>query len=445
MIDKAFEKAVNFNEMLKTVDDLSSTKKRLEIEIPTEALESAIAGELKRLQYGTKLPGYRKGKAPFALIEKKFAKDVEGEVLERLVPEFYQNAIKEADLKPVAPPQIEGGLEFKRNEPLKMILTLEVRPEIEGLKYDSLKVHEVPVEVQDSELQVAIERLQEKKAVFEPVESPAEQGDLVVMDYTMHEDGQGYKDQEYRIGHGALPEAFSEHIVGMNKGEDKEFTCPFPEDFPSKDVAGTDVHFSVHIKEVKKASLPEIDDELAKDVGFDDLKALKDHIKGEIGTSKEATARKIQKSEVIKGLIEAHEFEAPEILVHHEYQRLLQEAAQSTGNTEGEDKMKEELMPVAERHVKAMVVVQTVGEREGVEVTDEEIKSRVEALGAQVGMPPENVMKYYVSRDGSLEGLRDEVYEDKVLELLLERAEYVKAEVKASEKGETTEGAKGDG
>ncbi|MGD2080596.1 MAG: trigger factor [Nitrospirota bacterium] len=416
--------------MLKTVEDISATKKRLRIEIPSEAIESEMQSGLRGLQKRAKIPGFRPGKAPLSIIEKRFGKEVEGDVMEKLLPEYYSSALKEANLSPVARPVFEAEPRLRRNSPLEMTLTVEIRPEIKDLKYEGVKVKDIPVEVEDEEVEESLDRLREKRAVYEPSEEGAAHGDLVVLDYETSgegEEGNEYKDQTYKVGHGVMPEEFAKEVEGMKKGGSKEFKVTFPEDFPSPEAAGREVGFKVSVKEVKKPVLPEIDDELAKDVGFDDLGALKKHVAEQIRGQKEDTVRKMQKAEAVSKIIADHPFDAPESMVEAELERLVMEAKQS-GRKEPEEALAAELRPSAENHVKASILLDTIGEKEGVKVTDEEAKGRLEEQAARIGMTPENIMKYYISRDGSLEGLKHELFEDKVLGLLLERADISKGE-----------------
>jgi trigger factor len=417
--------------MLKTVEDISTTKKRLKIEIPQETIEREIQSGLKGVQRKAKIPGFRPGKAPISIIEKRFGKDVEGDVMERLVPEAYNNALKEANIKPVGRPELENKLEINRSAPLEMTLTVEIRPEVKDLKYDGVKLKEIPVEVKDEEIDDALNNVRQQRTVYEPTEEAAKHGDMAVLDYETTEEGkepQEFKDQTYRLGHGVMPEEFSKALEGMKKGESKEFKITFPEDFPSKDVAGKEVAFKVAVKEVKKPELPEIDDEFAKDLGFDDLAALREHIKAQITQSKENSAKKMQKAEVVSKIIADHSIDAPESMVEAELQRLVAEAKQGGREKEDDDALRAEFKSKAETQVKATILLDIIGEKENVEVKEEEIRQKVEAVAAQIGMTPENIMKYYVSRDGSMDGLRNEVFEEKVLDLLLERADIVKGD-----------------
>lgn len=417
--------------MLKTLEDISTTKKRLKIEIPSEAIEGEIQSGLKGVQKRAKIPGFRPGKAPISIIEKRFGKDVEGDVMERLVPEYYANALKEANIKPVGRPELEEKLELKRNAPLEMTLTVEIRPDVKDLKYEGVKVKEIPVEVGDEEVEDALRDIQQKRTVYEPTEDAAVHDYLVVMDYETSEDGKEYnefKDHTFKVGYGAMPETFSKEIEGMKKGDKKEFKVAFPEDFPTPDVAGKEVSFRVSVKEVKKPVLPEVDDEFAKDLGLDDLAALKGHVKEQISKSKEASAKKMQKAEVVSKILADHPFDAPESMVEAELERLVARAKQDGRQDEKDEALREEFRSAALSHVRATIVLDIIGEKEDVQVTEEEAKQRVEAMAAQIGMTPENIMKYYIARDGSLDGLRNEVFEEKVLDILLERADISKGD-----------------
>ncbi|MDP2277714.1 MAG: trigger factor family protein, partial [Nitrospirota bacterium] len=153
--------------MLKAVEDLSSTKKRLKIEIPSEAIEKKIKSSLEKARQKAKTPGFRPGKTPMNIIEKHYGKSAEAEALEEVIPEFYDRALKEAAIVPVTRPEIEGGVNFERNNPLSLSFTLEIRPKIENLKYEGIKTKALPVIVSDEEVENALKRLQEGKATYE--------------------------------------------------------------------------------------------------------------------------------------------------------------------------------------------------------------------------------------------------------------------------------------
>lgn len=409
--------------MLKAVEDISATKKRLSIEIPAEAIEGEIANSLNFLRKKTRVPGFRQGRAPMAIIEKRFGKDAEAEAVEKVIPQFYSAALKEADITPVTRPVIEGGVEFERKKPLSLTFTVEIRPRIENLRYEGITVKDIPVAVSDSDVEDALTRLQAERATYEPSGEPVGEGDLVTLDYEV--EGRAFEDQVLQVGGAQVPAEFSQNLLGLGKSETKEFTASFPEGFPVQELAGGSPLVKVSVKEIKRANLPAIDDEFARDLEFDDLAALKGRIRERLEASRKEAASNIMKAEVMKGALDAHSFEAPESLVEEDLSYRVAEA-RAQGRKEDDGALREEFRAAAEKNIRASLLIQMVGEKENVEVTEEDMRERIAALAGRLRLSPENVIKYYVSRDGSLEGLRQSIFEDKVLGLLLERAEVVK-------------------
>jgi trigger factor len=406
--------------MLKTLEDITPTKKRLSIEIPAEAFEGEIQSSLEMIRRRTKLPGFRQGKAPLGLIEKRFGKDVEGEAIEKVIPEYYTKALDEADIVPVAQPNLEGGIDFKRHAPLLLTFTVEIRPRVENLSYEGIEVEDVAVEITDQDIENTVNRLQEDKATFTPSEEPAKEGDLLVLDYSLL-GGPEFKDQVFRLGNESMPELFSQKITGLKKGEDASFEMTLPDDFQDPELAGKSFTTSVTVKEVKNVTLPELDDEFAKDLELDSMETLRNSIRERLEESRREQVDNVLKGQVMKKLLDAHEFEAPESLVEQELAHWVAQA-QGQGRTEDKEKLTEEFRAEAERNVRASMLVQIIGDRENIEVSEDDIRNKLVALSGKFGLSPENVMKYYVSRDGSLEGLKNSIYEEKVLALLLEKA-----------------------
>lgn len=408
--------------MLKTLEDISATRKRLKIEIPAEAFETEIKAGLEKLKGRTRLPGFRPGKAPTALLEKRFGKEVEAEAMEKVISTTYASIIKEADIRPVASPVFEHADEFKRNTPFNITLLVEVMPRIEVLSYEGIRVKGIPVGVEDADIEQTLERLREEKAVYEPTEEPLGAGDLAVLDYET-DIGMTAKDRVFKLGTEMMPKEFSEKLLGLKKDAVAEFDVNFAADYYLKELAGKTVKFKVTIKDAKKAGLPAIDEEFAKDMGMDDLGALREHVRSRILKSKEDAVRSIQKAGIVKQILDAHPFEAPASLVEGELSRLLSEA-RAKGNKDGppDEALREALMPSALRHTRASLLIQAIGDREGITVTEAEMHNKVQWLSERMSLSAENVLRYYATRDGSLDGLRHSIFEDKVLDLLLEKA-----------------------
>ena len=304
--------------MLKSVEDITATKKRLTIEIPAETIEKEIRDSFEKVRRKSTIPGFRTGRAPMELIQKRFGREVEQDVLDRIVPHGYVEALKEADITPAANPVLEEKFDFKRHQPLSMTLTVEVMPKIGNLDYENITVKDIPVTVSDEDIESVVLRQQEEKATYEPSDGPVEMGDLVVLDYSAQSEGIEAKDQVFKVGGAMFPEDFSATLVGKRKGDALVIETTFPSDHPSGKVAGKRFSLDVAVKDIKKVHLPAVDDELAKDIGFGNLEEMRKRIGEEIEKAKKNEVAKMQKAEILKKLLESHEFPVPESLVENE-------------------------------------------------------------------------------------------------------------------------------
>jgi len=420
--------------LLKAVEDISSTKKRLKIEIPSDAIEKKIKTSLEKARQKARIPGFRPGKTPMNIIEKHYGKNAEAEALEEVIPEFYDMALREADIVPVTRPVVEGGVNFARNNPLSLSFTFEIRPKIENLNYEGVKVKDVPITVSDEEVDNALKRLQEGKATYEIADKAIEAGDLLTIDYEMKYDDQTTtaKDQVLMVGFTGLPKEISDSLIGKKAGDVVEIEAQFPPDFHAKAIAGKKVLIKNTVKAVKKKMLPAIDAELAKDLGFETLDALKTGAKEEIEKAKKDQTRKLQKDELLESLTNSHNFDIPESMLERELAVIVHEAKAVKKSDKDDAALREELKPDAIKNVKAMLLLSVIGEKEGVRVSDEELKEKILELSQQLAMTPESLIKIYAQRDGSLEGLRNNIREQKVLDLLLSKAKSASG----GEKGE---------
>jgi trigger factor len=402
------------------------------------------------------LPGFRLGNAPMNLIEKRFGKKVEAEVLEKVVPEFYNKALKEADLRPVAMPVLDEQFTFKRNNPLNLSLTVEVMPKIGNLDYAGIKTKDVPVAVDETEVENALKNLQGQKVLYEVAEKVVEKDDLVTFDYADCEVIEGettpsVKEQILKMGNELLPTDIEEKLTGRKKGDSVEFTKSFESDFKTKELAGKMVKVKIVINEVKHKILPAMDDEFAKDVGYDNISELKEKIKENLYQFKKDQATKIQKAEILQQLIGSHDFEIPETLLNTELDSLIMQESISGASRKpegknidimdplsefnkpvqekkNEEEMLSELKEKALRNVRASIIISAIGQKEGITVTEDEMRDRISLIAKGLSAKPEAIMNFYMTKDGSLGGLRQMIFEDKVLDLLFSNATIEKGE-----------------
>jgi trigger factor len=431
--------------LLKSVEDISATKKRFRIEIPSEVVEKEIGESIEKLRQKAKIPGFRPGRVPVNIIEKRFGKGVEAEVLDKIIPEYCGKAFKEAEFTPAGMPVFDEKLDYKRNNPVNLSFTVEVMPRIENLDYDNIKIKDIPVVVDDKEVEDYLERLRQEKAVYEVSEKEVDTDDMVSFDcvdakIVGQENVPSVKDDISKMGNEILPPDIMEKMIGRKKGDIVGFTTTFREDCESKKIAGKTVDIKVTIKEIKKKKLPAIDDEFAKDLGLENISEMKEKIKEKILAVKKEHAARMQKAQIVNQLMESREFEVPESLLKREIESLIieqstsetKEMAPAAGETEhgkeDEKELQDGLRQKALNNVRASIVVDAIGQKEGIMVTDDELKNRIFAMAQRLSTSPENVVNFYKYKEGSLEGLRHTIFEDKVLDLLLSKAFIEKGE-----------------
>lgn len=413
--------------MLKAVEGISETKKRLTIEIPAEIIESKIQQSLLEVQKKSQVPGFRPGKTPIAIIEKKYGKSVEADVLEKLIPECYQKAVEEAGLKPLSQPVVENSSDFLRNAPISMTFMIEVRPELENMVYEGIKVTEVPIEVTEEEIENTLKNLSEEKASYETVDDVTISGDLITVDYKTDFEETLSKDIILKIGSGPYPQEFHDAIVNRKKDEEFEFQANFPEDMQSP-YAGKTVKFSMTVRDIKRRNIPSIDDEFAVDLGFDNLDILRDKVRESLLSAKSKRANNLKCSQILDKLIEANNFEVPESLLNAKISDFIAEIRAMKNDNRSEDELRKEVLPYAERTVRSFIILETIGEKEKIEITEDEMKAKVIEIAQSNRISPDDVIKYYFARDRSLDALKYSVYEQKVMDLLLSKSEAVKGE-----------------
>jgi trigger factor len=423
-----------------TVEDISSTKKRLKIEIPADILEREYSDSVNKIRQRARIPGFRQGKAPVNLIEKRFGDEIRSELLEKLIPTYYAQAVKEADLAPVTMPKIETELDIRRNEPLLFSLTIEVRPKIDTLNYSGIAVSHVEVSIDDKELEDTLKGLQNDRAMFEAVDREVGEDDLLIIDYvkldpTGEKELSTAKDQVMNLGNKLTPHGILQGLLHKKKGDTVEIVLPEVVGQELKEDSDKGNRLRITIKEVKEKKLPEIDDEFAKDFGNESLDILKEKIKEGVLAAKQGNAQKQQKSKIVDTLIDSHTFEVPESLVGAELQHLIMNERYSDNPAKQEDaasaakidtEMAEKLRPKAFRNVKTTIILDAIAEKENITVSEAEMKDRISLIAKQLQATPDAVVNLFMTRDGSLDNLRHNIREEKVLDFLLSRAEITK-------------------
>jgi len=422
-----------------TIEDISTVKKKLHIQVLPDAIAIERKKALADVAKKAKIPGFRPGKAPKNVVERHYATEIQSEVMNKLISDSYLQAIKENDLSPVDMPNITNISSLETDAPLNFTAVVEVRPKIDLGTYEGIEVKEIPVTASDEELNQTIDRLREMYANLAVVEGQAlDKGHTAIIDFEGFRDGktiEGAKAQDHHlaVGEGTLIPGFEEQIAGMNKGETREINVTFPADYDNKDLAGKDAKFTVTLKEIKKKVLPDLNDEFAKDIGdhktVDELKA---RIKEDIGIRKKNEQSSAQREELLGKIVDAHTFDVPlgmvdrelNAMARHQVTRMARQGIDVQSHFDVA-KFRLEHRDLAVKRVKGTLILDVIADKEKVEVSDAEVNAAMAAMARSAGKKLDEVKQYYESQEGGTDNLRASLVEEKTLSLLLSKAKKV--------------------
>jgi len=422
--------------MKASVEEISSIKKKISIEIPEDQIAKEVDSFYKDLGKKAKIKGFRPGKVPRNILERYFKDYVKTEVVQKLIQDTYPQALSEADLQPVSPPTIDPG-EFEHGKPFQYSVVIEVKPDIKLEGYTGLKIEGKKEEVKDEEIGERLKAIQNLHANLKTISEtrPIQAGDYVIIDYEASMDGkplEGGKaiDFTVEVGSGQFIPAFEEKLIGLKPEEESEVVVSFPEDYGYQKWAGKTVSFHVKIKEVKEKILPSLDDEFAKDLGdYSSFDEFKTKLRGDIEKEKELTLERQLKDQMVDQLLAANPFEVPESLVEEQTKALVSDtklrlAAQgmelkNLGLTE--EKLQGDYKTTAEKQVRTFLILEKIAGLEGISVTDEEADERLREISERMHQKFDVVKRYY-EKNGLLPEVKTGIIRDKTLNFLLEKA-----------------------
>lgn len=435
------------------VTELGPIKRALKIEVPEDEVKKHFVQAYAQLNKQVQLPGFRPGKAPQALLEKKYAKVVEEDVVRRLIPDYYDRAVRQAGIVPVLVemPPLER-MKIKKDAAFSFTATVEIKPTIElrdykapspiSLKPDKRSITDEQV---DKTLEVLRERQGELHAA--PAGTTLSEGDYAVVDVEGVLDGvslEGAKQegQMHKVGSKApiLGVEVDEQLLGKKEGDIIEIPQPYPATHPDQRLAGKTVVFRATVKAVKRRKLPTLDDEFAKDCGpYASLAELKDKLRAEMEKGLKKDIEDTYKDAILKRLVETHHFEVPETLVERELTAMVRQAMQAqqrqrtrAGAGESQDpvmrqeevrKLREESLPEATRRVKVGLILEAIAEKEGLTVTAEDVKAEYERLAADLRMAPEELQRLIeAGGEDAIDELKGRILADKSLDFVYRHA-----------------------
>ncbi|MFC7365505.1 MULTISPECIES: trigger factor [Bhargavaea] len=410
----------------------------LTFEVPAETFNKGLDQAFKKVVKQVNVPGFRKGKVPRKIFEQMFGvESLYQDAIDAVLPEAYSNAIDEADISPVAQPEINVE-EIEQGKPVVFTANVTVKPEVKLGEYKGLEVERQDTAVTDEEIEEQLNDRRQGNAEFVIKEDEAAaEGDTVVLDFEGFTDGEAFEGgkaegYELELGSGNFIPGFEEQLVGVKAGDSKDVEVSFPEEYHAAELAGKPATFKVTVHEVKARELPELDDEFAKEIDseVESLDELRSKLKEQTAQEKKDASEAALRDELVEQAAKNAEIEIPEVMVESEVDRMVQEFGQrlqQQGMTldlyyqfSGQDEaaLRAQMKEDAETRVRVSLVLEAIAEAEGVTVGEEDIQEELQTMSGQFNMDTEQIKQIL----GGTEMLENDIRFKKTIEFLVENA-----------------------
>jgi trigger factor len=421
-------------------------RREFKIVVPKDDIEGRLVARLNEVGQTVNVPGFRPGKVPVAVLRKRYGEAVRGEILERMIQDSVQKTIEDHDLRPAAEPKIDL-VTFEEGADLEYTLTLDVLPEIEQPDIASIELERLVVEVPDADVDAAVGRIAEQNKAFSAAEGrAAESGDQVLFNFIGRIGGEAFEGGsaegfELELGSGRFIPGFEDQMIGMKPGEKRDVKVTFPEDYGAENLKGKEAVFEVDVTEVRTAAAVEVSDEFAKSIGAEDLAALKSMIREQIGSEYQQVTRGRLKRDLLDALADMVDFEVPPGLLEHEFNDIWRQiedaksrdALDEEDKGKSEDELKEHYRGVAQRRIRLGLLLAEVGRANNLTVTQDDLNRAIAEQARRFPGQEAQVMQFYQQNHQAMHELQAPIFEEKVVDYMLELAQVTERTVTAEE------------
>jgi trigger factor len=417
--------------------DVSETRKTLVIEIPSDQVDSEIERVTRHLGRTVRVPGFRPGKVPPGVVKQRFRGEIMHEVAHELVPRAVDEALRERGVEPIATPDVHD-VDVQEGQPLKFSASFETVPPVDPGDYAEISLRRHSSSVEPETIDQALERLRQRAARFEPIDDRGlETGDTGAVDLerrSFEEDGtagpsEKHENVSVEVGASVNPPGFDEQLTGMRAGDEKTFRVHYPADYSITELRSKEVEYTVKVRAVRRRVVPPLDDDLAKEVSdADTLEKLREEVSDGLAREAQREADRKLRSDLLKALAARVTFEVPEVLIDRDIDRRTQDFIRHLieeridprqAGVDWEAFRKDQRQP-AEEAVKAMIVLDEVGRREQLAVSDEDLEREVAGFAERSGRTV-SAVRAQLEKDGELERLRTGLRRERAVEYLLSR------------------------
>jgi len=408
------------------VKQLPGSKRELKVEVPPEGFQEQLEAAYKDYRTTARVPGFRAGKVPMRLLKRRYGQAIRQSVFNKIIPDLYKEALDSEKLVPVSDPEITLE-DYEEGQPLVFTASVEVSPQIAVTGYEGLEVVRTVYEVTNADVEEQIQRLRVQHAEERSVDRPAQRGDFLLADMQELDRtlvplvGQKTENALIELGGANSPAPeFDQQLEGISPREERRVTFTYKDDYPDARLAQQTRSLAVTVKEVKERILPKLDDEFAKDLQYDDLDDLKAKVREGLEAQSAYLSLQGLRAEIMNRLIAANPFQVPESMVARYVERTLGDATRANISPERLAEFRNKIRDQAVESIKSYIILQSIAEAEGLEVTQEDVDRKVNEL-AEANDMGVNEVKRSLTKDNRLEKLKESLLDDKVWEFLIQR------------------------
>jgi trigger factor len=383
------------------MESVNSVQQRVTVELSTEEVETTFNQVLKGLQQKAKVQGFRPGKAPLNIIKKMYGHNVMADVSEKLINNHLVGALTEQDIRPIATPVIESADQPEQGKEFKFVALIDILPKLEFDDYKGLKIETETYEVKDEQIKAELEQLRKRQAQTKPIldENPiAAAGHVATISHEASLEGQklsqmDVKDMPVNLGEKELFEDLEKAILGMKVNETKDVDITLPKDFNDQELAGKTLAFKVTLNELKKLELPEINDDFAKDLNFESVQDMREKVTQFLESrAKDMTRQKLEGA-ILTAILDKHDFDVPPAMVDQVVDSMIKELphqSEDQGKAAlNNPELRQHFRDQARRRTQNTLLLWHVSQKEDIQVTEDDIKAKIEQTLTQMGMPAE--------------------------------------------------------
>jgi trigger factor len=424
------------------LENAGPCRKLLHVSAPTDEVMPEYNNVLKAYRKQARIPGFRKGKAPEAVVERRFKNELMEDAKDRLVPQLYREAIEKEKANPIAVVDVHD-VEFEKGSGLSFQVTLDVAPDFKLPRYKKISVKSKKAAIEDKAVDEAIEKMRESSARYEEAgDREVKDGDFIKCDFTGEIDGKPIADVSEEaavvskgsdfslmVGEADIIPGLSAGVTGAKREEEREVDVEFPSDYRLKSLCGKKATYKVKVTGIRERVLPEMDEEFAKKFDADSMSALQDMIRKELLEGAERTEKERLKGEIVQHLLAKVKMDVPQSVVEQEknamvrniVNRIAMQGANKDQIEAQRDTILEEASKSSEERVRSSYILSKIADEEEISVEDKELDDKIVEMSQRYGMPPEK-FRAEMEKRNSIEGLRSEIRAEKTLEFLFEHA-----------------------